>query len=91
MKNRLLWKLLLTNIVPVIAVIFLIVWLAVDTLAARYFMALMETYDVAPDEIHQMFLRSIRYYLVWASLAALLVAFVLSYILFFFFNCLNFR
>ncbi|WP_169309330.1 cell wall metabolism sensor histidine kinase WalK [Desulforhopalus sp. IMCC35007] len=81
MKNRLLWKLLLTNILPVIGVIFLIVWFAVDKLAANYFMALMETYDVSPDEIHQMFLTSIHYYLVWASLAALGLAIVLSYLL----------
>ncbi len=80
MKNSLLWKLLLTNI-PVIAVIFLVVWLSIDKLAAGYFMALMETYEVSPDEIHQMFLTSIHYYLVWASLAALGLAFILSYIL----------
>jgi len=81
MKNRLLWKLLLTNIVPVILVIFLIVWFAVDKLAANYFMALMDTYDVSPDEIHRMFLTSIHYYLIWASLAALGLAVVLSYLL----------
>lgn len=81
MKNRLLWKLLLTNVVPVILVIFLIVWFAVDKLAANYFMALMDTYDVSPDEIHHMFITSIHYYLIWASLAALGLAIVLSYLL----------
>ena len=81
MKNRLLWKLLLTNVIPVIAVIFMVVWLAVDKLAANYFMALMEKYDVSPDDIHQMFLTSVHHYLVWASLAALGVAVVLSYLL----------
>lgn len=81
MKNRLLWKLLLTNVVPVILVIFLIVWFAVDKLAANYFMALMDTYDVSPDEIHHMFITSIHYYLVWASLAALGLAVILSYLL----------
>ncbi|MFT5700697.1 MAG: two-component system sensor histidine kinase BaeS [Desulforhopalus sp.] len=81
MKNRLLWKLLLTNVIPVIGVIFLIVWFAVDKLAANYFMALMDTYDVSPDDIHQMFLTSIHYYLVWASLAALGLAIILSYLL----------
>lgn len=81
MKNRLLWKLLLTNIIPVIGVIFLIVWFAVDKLAAKYFMALMDIYDVSPDDIHHMFLTSIHYYLVWASLAALGLAIVLSYLL----------
>jgi len=81
MKTHLLWKLLLTNVIPVIAVIFLVVWLAVDKLAANYFMALMEKYEVSPDDIHQMFLTSVHHYLVWASLAALGVAFVLSYLL----------
>lgn len=81
MRNRLLWKLLLTNILPVIAVIFLVVWLAVDKLAAKYFMELMKIYDVSPNDIHQMFLTSIHQYLVWASIAALGVAFVLSYLL----------
>lgn len=81
MKNRLLWKLLLTNIVPVILVIFLIVWFAVDKLAANYFMALMETYDVSPKEIHHMFISSIHYYLIWASLVALGLAVLLSYLL----------
>ncbi len=81
MKNKLLWKLLLTNIIPVIGVIFLVVWVAVDKLAAKYFMALMDIYDVSPDDIHQMFLTSIHHYLVWSSLAALGLAFILSYLL----------
>jgi two-component system sensor histidine kinase BaeS len=81
MKTRLLWKLLLTNVIPVIAVIFLVVWLAIDKLAANYFMALMDKYEVSPDDIHQMFLTSVHHYLVWASLAALGVAFILSYLL----------
>lgn len=79
MRTHLLWKLLLTNVIPVIGVIFLVVWVAVDKLAANYFMALMDNYDVSPDDIHQMFLTSIHYYLVWASLAALGLAFILSY------------
>ncbi len=81
MKFGLLWKLLLINILPVIGVIFLVVWLAVDKLAAQYFMALMKIYDVSPSHIHHMFLTSIHHYLIWASLAALGVAFILSYLL----------
>ncbi len=81
MRNRLLWKLLLTNILPVIGVIFLVVWLAIDKLAAQYFMELMKIYDVSPNDIHQMFLTSIHQYLVWASLASLGLAFVLSFLL----------
>ncbi len=81
MKQRLLWKLLLTNIVPVIAIIFVIVWLAIDKLAASYFMELMNKYEVSPTAIHQMFLSAIHHYLIWASLAALFLAFILSYLL----------
>lgn len=80
-KERLLWKLLLINVFPVIAVIITVIWLAIDQLAAGYFMALMKKYEISPTDIHQMFLTSIHYYLLWASLAALLLAFVLSYLL----------
>jgi two-component system sensor histidine kinase BaeS len=80
-NNRLLWKLLLTNVVPVIGVIILIVWVAIDQLAAGYFMALMKRYEINPTDIHQMFLTSIHYYLIWASIAALVIAVVLSYLL----------
>lgn len=81
MKQRLLWKLLLINIVPVIGIIILVIWLAIDQLAANYFMALMNRYDVSPTDIHHMFLTAIHYYLVWACLAALVLAFILSYLL----------
>ena len=80
-QNRLLWKLLLITVVPVIGVIILMIWLAIDHLAANYFMALMKKYEVSPTDIHQMFLSSIHYYLIWASLAALGVAFLLSFFL----------
>jgi two-component system, OmpR family, sensor histidine kinase BaeS len=81
MKHRLLWKLLFSNIVPVIGVIILVVWLAIDKLAANYFMALMKKYDVSPTDIHHMFLTSIHTYLIWATAAALCLAIVLSYLL----------
>ena len=81
MKNRLLWKLLLTNAFPVIGVIFLIVWLAIDKLAARYFMALMKTYNIPTEETHRMFLTSIHQYLWWAGAVALGLAVILSYLL----------
>ena len=81
MKNRLVWKLLLTNIVPVIVVVILVIWLAIDKLAATYFMDLMEKYAISPTEIHAMFLRSIHHYLLWASMVAVMVAFLLSFLL----------
>ncbi len=81
MKYRLLWKLLLINIVPVISVFILVIWLAIDKLAANYFMALMKNYDVSPTDIHQMFLTAIHHYLLWASLVALFIAFIINYML----------
>ena len=81
MKQRLLWKLLLVNIVPVIGVIILVVWISIDKLAAGYFMALMKEYAVSPTDIHQMFLTSVHRYLLWSTLAAMALAFVLSYFL----------
>lgn len=81
MKVQLLWKLLLINIIPVIGVVILVIWVAIDQLAASYFMALMQKYDVSPTDIHQMFLSSIHRYLIWASLAALGLAFTLSFLL----------
>ena len=81
LKQRLLWKLLLINIVPVIGIIILVVWIAIDQLAASYFMALMDKYEVSPDDIHQMFLTAVHRYLLWSTLAALILAFVISYFL----------
>jgi signal transduction histidine kinase len=81
MKQRLLWKLLLVNVVPVIAVVVLVIWLAIDRLAADYFMVLMDRYMVEPVETHRAFLTAIHTYLLWASLAGLLLALLLSYLL----------
>jgi len=80
MKKHLLWKLLL-NIVPIIGLTILVVWLAIDKLAATYFMRLMENYAIAPTESHQMFIESVHRYLVWAALAALVLAMLLSYLM----------
>jgi len=80
MKRSLLWKLLLINL-PVIGTIVLVIWLAIDHLAANYFMVLMDEYMVAPTETHQAFLDAIHFYLIWASLAGLALALLLSYLL----------
>lgn len=81
MKHRLIWKLLLINILPVIAIVVLVIWLAIDQLAADYFMVLMDKYDVSPTETHAMFLAAIHRYLLWASLAGFGLALLLSYLL----------
>ncbi|MBA3004159.1 MAG: HAMP domain-containing protein [Desulfurivibrio sp.] len=81
MRQHLLWKLLIGNIVPVIAVIILVVWLAIDQLAADYFTTLMEQYHIDPADSHRMFLAAIHRYLIWASIAALALALLLNYLL----------
>ena len=80
MTRTLLWKLLGINIL-VIGSVIVIVWMAIDYLAAGYFMALMEKYNISPTSSHQMFVSAVHRYLIWASLAALLLAVVLSFLL----------
>ncbi len=80
MTRSLLWKLLGINVLLILFVIA-IVWLAVDYLAAGYFMALMAKYNISPTSSHQMFVNSVHRYLIWVSLAALVLAAVLSFLL----------
>jgi signal transduction histidine kinase len=80
MKSTLLWKLLAIN-AAMIGVVFLVVWLAVDFLAADYFSTLMERYNISPAESHQMFLDAIHRYLIQVSVAALALAVLLSFLL----------
>jgi len=78
--SRLIWKLLTINIL-VIGFVIVIVWLSIDYLAADYFMVLMEKYHISPGPSHDMFLGAVHRYLIWASLSALLLAVVLSFLL----------
>lgn len=80
MNKHLLWKLLL-NVVPVIVITILVVWLAIDHLAATYFMRLMENYAIEPFDSHRMFIEAVHRYLLWAALAALALALILSYLM----------
>jgi two-component system, OmpR family, sensor histidine kinase BaeS len=78
--RSLLWKLLGIHILVIVFVI-IIVWLAINTLAAGYFVTLMQKYNISPTSSHQMFVSSVHRYLLWASLAAVLLAAVLSFFL----------
>jgi len=78
--RSLLWKLLGINLLVILFVI-VIVWLAINYLAAGYFVTLMQKYNISPTSSHQMFVSSIHRYLLWASLAAILLAAVLSFLL----------
>lgn len=80
MPIRLIWKLLAINL-PVIGVVILVVWIAVDFLAADYFSTLMHEYKISPSETHQMFIEAVHRYMINAVLLAIAVAALLSFLL----------
>jgi len=80
MPVRLLWKLLAINL-PVIGVVIIVVWLAVDFLAADYFSTLMHRYKISPSETHRMFIEAVHRYMIHAVLIAIAVAALLSFLL----------
>jgi len=80
MKTRLIWKLFAINLL-IVALVVLIVWGAVDYLAKDYFITLMDKYNISPKESHQMFVASIHSYLIWGSLAAIIVSSVISLVI----------
>ena len=80
MNQRLIFKLLAIHLV-VIAFTMAIMWLVIDTLAAGYFVTLMEKYHISPEPAHAMFVNAVHRYLIWACFAALFLAVVLSFFL----------
>lgn len=80
MKQGLLLKLLAVNI-PVVAMVILVLWLMLDTLAANYFSLLMREYHINPTDAHQMFVHSVHRYLIWTSVSALGLGALLSFLL----------
>ncbi len=78
MRFQLLWKLFGINLL-VIGVVILILWLAIDYLAAGYFVVLMKEYHVAPEDLNRMFLGATHRYLLLAGLAASALAGLLSF------------
>ena len=78
MNRRLIIKLLVIHLV-VIVFTMAFMWLVIDTLAANYFVTLMEKYHISPEPAHEMFVDAVHRYLVWACLAAMVLAVVLSF------------
>jgi signal transduction histidine kinase len=58
-----------------------VVWFAIDTLAASYFVILMHKYHISPEPAHDMFVHAVHRYLIWAFVAAVLLAAALSFLL----------
>lgn len=80
MKHRLIVKLLAVNL-GVIAFVVALMWFSIDTLAAGYFMTLMEKYHISPEPAHAMFVDAIHRYLIRASLLATALAVLLNFVL----------
>ena len=81
MRSRLLWKLLISHIIPVVAITVLVVWLTIDRLAGDYFSELVQRHHVAPVQAHRIFLEATHRYLIWGTLTALSLSLLLSYFL----------
>ncbi len=79
-KIGILWKFLAIIVATIVGVI-LVVWATIDTLAATYFSTLMKVYNIEPSETHEMFLSAVHRYLLQASLAALVLCLLFSFIL----------
>jgi two-component system sensor histidine kinase BaeS len=79
-KRYLIVKLLAVNLV-VVGFAVGVVWLAIDTLAAGYFVTLMEKYHISPEPAHAMFVDSVHRYLIWALAGAIGLAVVLSFVM----------
>ncbi len=79
LHSRLLWK-LLAIIALTCPLVIAVVWTAIDWFALDYFSSLLEEYNVpTPEKIMDMFLEAAHRYLIWAGLAALLLALLLGY------------
>jgi signal transduction histidine kinase len=68
------------NLVVIVFVVA-VVWLSIDTLAAGYFVTLMEKYHISPEPAHEMFVGAVHRYLVWACLSAIILSALLSYLM----------
>lgn len=79
-RRTLLVKLLAVNL-PILVAAMAVVWLAIDYLAADYFSALMEQYNISPSDTHEMFVDAIHRYLIQASVVAVGLAVLLSFLL----------
>lgn len=80
MKRHLIFKLLAIQL-SVIVFVVVVVWLSIDTLAAGYFVTLMEKYHISPEPAHDMFVGAVHRYLIWAFMAAVTLAVMLSFVL----------
>jgi signal transduction histidine kinase len=80
MRRYLILKLLAITLVGIVFVVA-VVWWAIDSLAAGYFVTLMEKYHISPEPAHAMFVEAVHRYLLWAFVGAVVLAVTLSYVM----------
>ncbi len=78
MRLKLVWKLVIINLVTILIVV-LVIDAALRGLAAAYFMTLVEQYNIAPDKAHRMFLAAVERYLFAGFAVASLISIALSF------------
>jgi two-component system sensor histidine kinase BaeS len=79
-NTGLLGKLISINLLVVLCAVG-ITWLALDSLAADYFMILMKKFNISSETTNAMFLQAVHRYLIWAGVGALFLAALLSLLL----------
>lgn len=79
MRFSFFWRLLAVNLL-IIALVVSVTWVALEHFAAVYIARLMDEYQIAPDDAHQMFLDAVRRSFVWATLIAVVVASGVGYL-----------
>jgi signal transduction histidine kinase len=79
-RRYLIVKLLAVNLI-VAGFAVGVVWLSIDTLAAGYFVTLMEKYHISPEPAHAMFVESVHRYLAGSLAGAIGLAVLLSFLM----------
>ena len=79
-NTGLIGKLIAVNLLAVLCAVG-ITWWALDGLAADYFMTLMKKFNISSEDTNAMFLEAVHRYLIWAGVAALLLAAAMSFLL----------
>jgi signal transduction histidine kinase len=80
MRSLLIWKCLGIHILA-LSLVILVIWLALDYLAADYFVGLARQYKIEPQALHDIFLNAAHRYLLGAGLAGLVLTGLLSFFL----------
>lgn len=77
-KISLIWKLVFVNLLGV-GLTILLIWEVINHFAAAYFMSLMQAYQIEPEILHRIFLKTTHQFLLISGVLGLGVVALLSY------------